>query len=167
MPWASSIILEIAAALRYWLALTWLIQPPLSPPAAPPPSEHGRPGPWPHFPGGVRGPPETCQSCYMACGFFPTTVRYPERSLVYCLVNLFRNWQDLWRPPMLFGFCPELLGRRHARCSVLVPSYVVKGNGLSRQPAQRLSRSYLAGWLAGLDPGRNVRPCSSRKRWWV
>src|SRR6516162_4155803 len=87
--------------------------------------------------------------------------------LVYCLVNLFRNWQDLWRPPMLFGFCPELLGRRHARCSVLVPSYVVKGNGLSRQPAQRLSRSYLAGWLAGLDPGRNVRPCSSRKRWWV
>src|SRR6516225_5523419 len=93
--------------------------------------------------------------------------RIVGQALVYCLVNLFRNWQDLWRPPMLFGFCPELLGRRHARCSVLVPSYVVKGNGLSRQPAQRLSRSYLAGWLAGLDPGRNVRPCSSRKRWWV
>src|SRR6516165_3124973 len=93
--------------------------------------------------------------------------RESHGALVSCLVNLFRNWQDLWRPPMLFGFCPELLGRRHARCSVLVPSYVVKGNGLSRQPAQRLSRSYLAGWLAGLDPGRNVRPCSSRKRWWV
>ena len=32
---------------------------------------------------------------------------------------------------------------------------------LSRQPVRRLSRSYPAGWLVGLDPGRNVRPCSS------
>ena len=26
-------------------------------------------------------------------------------SLVHCLVNLFRKWQDLWRPPMLCVFC--------------------------------------------------------------
>jgi DNA recombination protein RmuC len=25
--------------------------------------------------------------------------------LVYCLVNRFRKWQDLWRPPKLCGFC--------------------------------------------------------------
>jgi broad specificity phosphatase PhoE len=48
--------------------------------------------------------------------------------LVWRLFNSFNN-SDWWPLPKLCVFCRVLLGLQHARRSVLVPSYVVRGKG--------------------------------------